>query len=468
MLRSIIVLIIGLTVTGCVLFGAVHTETKPLTPADLSVTHLYKTPKKNQFPAYFKNFKDPQLNQLITVALAEAPDIQSAKARMERAQQVAQGAFSTLWPSVALSGHLEKAYFPIHGTIPPQIAALTNVSQVRIADIGAQFHYELDFWGKNRENIASKLNEAFAAKMDLAQTQLLLSSAVALAYFDVQNDIVQQGLAKEKANLLNELASIISDRAKQGIESNISLETALTNAKAAQLAVEEYQRAQMQARHQLALLMGKNPFTTQINTSKFSYNKNQIALPAIIPANILARRPDIAAACAMAEAAAHQVNVAKAAFFPNINLKGLVSLESLYFSKAFNIWFQNDNVGAAVELPIFDAGARRANLQVHYAQYDIAVNQYNQTLLNSLKEVSDQLSILETLNRQIAAQSKALKSAESNYNLYKSQYAHGIIEYTQLILIKQIVLYQRAILVNLQTGQIQAYIALLVALGGAF
>lgn len=457
--------LITLTSTGCSLFGEIHTNTQPINPVDLAVKHIYKNPKKLNSAHYFKRFNDPQLDQLISVALADAPDMRSAKARVGRAQQLAKVAYSSLWPFIDLSGYLEKAYFPIHGKIPPPINSV-KIDQANIADIGLKFNYELDFWGKNRETLASRTSEAFAAQMDLAETHLVLSTAVATTYFEIQNNGIQRRLAKENARLLKQLADIIIDRERHGIESNIPVKTAMADAQAATLSVEDYKRAEMQSRHQLAVLMGKNPLNTQIDTSAFVYNKKQLQLPAIIPANVLAQRPDIASARALTEAAVHQVNVAKTAFFPNINLKGLLSLQSLYFNKAFNIWLQNDNAAAAFDLPIFDAGARKANLGVNYAQYELAVNQYNQTILNSLQQVGDQLTAMKTLNTQITAQNQALNNTESNYRLFQARYTQGIIDYTQLIEIKQLLIQQKAILYNLQTRKKQAFVALLAALGG--
>ncbi|KTD63043.1 outer membrane efflux protein [Legionella santicrucis] len=462
----IISLLSALTVTGCSLFGEIQAKTKPIKTDNLSVEHIYKIPKNKSIP-YLKHFNDPQLNQLISVALVDAPNIHSAKARVERAQQLAKMAYSTLWPTMNLDGSLEKAYFPIHGTIPPDLRPLlTRINQANIADIGFNFNYELDFWGKNRENLASKISESFAAQMDLAETRLVVSAAVATTYFELQNNITQQRLAKENVRLLKQLADIILDREKQGITSNIPVKTALANYQTAILSVENFKRAEMQSRHQLAVLMGKNPFSTQVDVTTFVYDQKQLTLPKIIPANILAQRPDIASARAITESAAHQINVAKTAFFPNINLKGLLSVQSVYFSKAFNIWFENDNASAAVDLPIFDAGARRANLGVSYTQYELAVNQYNQTILNSLQQVSDQLSTLKTLKTQIAAQNQAFNTTESNYKLFQARYTQGIIDYPQLIELKQLLIQQKATLQQLQTRQKQAFIALLTALGG--
>lgn len=222
----------------------------------------------------------------------------------------------------------------------------------------------------------------------------------------------------------------------------------------------------MQSRHQLAVLLGKNPFNTQIEPEKFTYYKKQLTLPEVISVNVLAQRPDIAASRALAEAAAHQINVARAAFFPDINLSGILSLQSFYFTRFFNVSLQTEGIKAALSLPIFDAGARRANLGVKHAQFELAVNQYNQTLLNALQEVTDHMTALQTLNKQIIDQTTALKTTQANYKLFGSSYKAGIIDYVQLIEIKQLLVQQKATLYGLQTRRKQAFVALLAALGG--
>lgn len=451
--------------TGCKLYHVVQSDTPQLNAADLAVTHVYKTPEKMNTGHHLKRFNDPQLQQLIRVALMDAPDMHAAKARIIRSQQIAKGAYSALWPTAALNGSLNQQHFSFQGTVPSPFNQLV-FNKLQLANLTLNFNYEIDFWGKNRENLASRLNEAFAAQMDFAQTRLILSSAVATAYFQLQNNIIQQHLAQENVRLLQELESIVLDRAKQGIESDIPVKTAISDTQAARLSIQDYKRAELQSRHQLAVLLGKNPLNTQIEATKFTYHKKQLLLPTIIPANLLAQRPDIAAARALAESAAHQINVAKAAFFPNINLSGLLSLQSFYFSKFFDVALQTEAVKGALDLPIFDAGARRANLGVKRAEFELSINQYNQTILNALREVSDQMSSLQTLNKQIGDQNKALNAIEANYQLFRSRYKQGIIDYVQLIEIKQLLLQQKAMLYNLQTRQKQAFVALLAALGG--
>lgn len=464
-MRALLILFCATALTGCKLYNVIQSNTPQINAADLTVTHVYYIPKENKVKRCFTRFDDPQLHQLISIALADEPDMRSARIRVMRAHQIAKGAYSALWPSADLKSYLNRQHFSIHGTVPPPFNELV-LSKLSIADLALNFNYELDFWGKNRETVASRLDETFAAQMDLAETQLILSSTVASAYFGLQNNIIQRQLAIENVRLLKELEDIIVDRAKQGVESDVPLKTAISNTQTARLSVEDYIRAETQSRNQLAVLLGNTPFNTQIEATQFTYNKKQLSLPAIIPANVLAQRPDIASARALTEAAAHQINVARAAFFPNINLSGILSLQYFYFNKIFHVSVQDESIKAALELPIFDAGARRANLGVKHANFELAVNQYNQTILNALREVADQMAALKTLNKQVDDQSKALHTTETNYKLFRLQYTQGIIDYVQLIEIKQLLVQQKAMLYSLQTRQKQAFVALLAALGG--
>lgn len=451
-------------ITGCKLNNVIHSDTQKMDATSLAVAHIYKTPQKNS-KNRLTRFHDSQLVRLVSEALVDAPDIRSAKARVMRAQQVARGAYAALWPAATLNSAAQKQHFSFQGVVPAPLNELA-FSQARIANLGMNFNYELDFWGKNRETVASKLNEAFASQMDLAETQLILSSSVASTYFELQNDIIQQQLAKKSVYLLKELEDIVLDRAKNGIESDIPVKTAISNTQAARLSIEDYKRREMQSRHRLAVLLGKNPFNTQIHTAKFSYNSKQLAIPDVMSVNVLAQRPDIAASCSLAEAAAHQINVARAAFFPDINLSGILNMQSFYFSQLFHVSLQTEGVKAALSLPIFDAGTRKANLGIKYAEYELAVNQYNQTILNALQQVTDQMTALQTLSKQIQDQTKVITTTEGNYKLFHDSYVAGIIDYVQLIEIKQLLVQQKATLYSLQTRRKQAFVGLLAALGG--
>jgi NodT family efflux transporter outer membrane factor (OMF) lipoprotein len=448
--------------TGCVYYGDIHSKAKSLSVFDLHTQHVYSAPTKQISTNWWARLGDAQLDQLIAIALADSPDMQIAAARTRRAQSLTKSAVASLWPSLDFSGYVQRQRFSEFGLVPPPF----NGHTFNIGELGLNFNYDFDFWGQNRQILASKVSEQCAAQADLAESRLIISAAVANTYFQLLNSIAQAKIAKDNLRVSQKISDIVGYRASHGIESDVPVKTALANAQSARLSVEQFKQAEMLSRNQLAILLGKNPFTTDIITRHFVYHRQDVRLPASLTANLLAQRPDIYAAKLRVEAAAHQVNAAKAKFFPNINLTALFSYQSVGLGHLFDVVDQNNAMTGAVDLPIFDAGARRAGLGMKYAEYDLAVNSYNQTILTALREVADQLAILKSVNVQLDAQNAALQATMRNYQLYHSRYHHGIVDYVQVLEMKELLLQYQAIQLNLQTRHLQAVVAILKALGG--
>jgi len=372
-----------------------------------------------------------------------------------------RGASAALWPTIDFSGYLQRERFAEFGIVPPPF----NGKTFTIAEVGLNFNYEIDFWGKNRSQVAAAASEEMALRFEGAETRLLLSASVANTYIQLLNIIQQRALAKENWLYSKTLARIVQDRALQGIESDIPVKTALTNEQTVHLSLFQFEEAEKQTRNQLAILLGRNPFTTEIVTMPFKYHALHFTFPEVT-AVILGQRPDISAARWRVEAAANAIHVAKAGFFPNINLMALFSYQSTELGNLFKAFNQNKMIGGAFNLPLFDAGLLRANLGVKYAEYDEAVNHYNQIILNSLQDIADQEVRLRSLSKQVAAERIAVNATAHNYQLYRARYQHGIIDDVQLLEIKQLFIQQKATLVNLQAHYQQTTIALLKALGG--
>ena len=462
-IRILLLCLVTVTsLSGCLYYGDIHGNSKRLSEADLSQKHVYKIPPMVKTGNWWDSLHDPQLNQLITVALADSPDLKSAEARVRRAKHIAEESASSLWPSLDSNGYVEKEHFSYFGLIPPPFNGMT----FNIGDVALNFNYEFDFWGKNRQTLAAKVSEECATLGDLAEARLVISTAVATTYFQLLDEIEQTRIARAYWQKTNELYEIILDRAKNGIESDIPLKTAITSVQTARLTIDQYRQAEMISRHQLAALMGQNPFSTSIETKKFSFHHYRTKLPSYLAANLLAHRPDIYAAKSRAIAAAHQINVAKTLFFPDFNLSALFSYQSVGLGHLFDPVSQNKGGGLAFDLPLFDAGARRANLGVKYAEYDDAVNSYNQTILTALREVADEVSTLRSLNSQLTSQDSAVRAVKHNYKLFSSRYNHGIVDYVPVLEIRQALLQQEAVLVNLQTRHLQAIVVMQKALGG--
>lgn len=452
------------TLGGCAnYFGVKGGHTQALNPFLLSYHHVYKIPPKFPPLNWWDGFNDPQLSQLITIALIDSPDMRIAENRITKAQFLADSALSHLWPTIDFSGSVMRERFSKFGLIPPPF----NGRTFNIGQFAFNFNYEFDFWGKHRELLVARLSEECAREADRAQAGLVLAAAVTNTYFNLQSSIALRKNALALWHQRQALLKIVERRALNGIESDVPVQTAVTQAQTARLSIYQYEQAEMLARHQLAALLGKNALNTKIITTKFSYQPHRVFLPECLPANLLAHRPDISVARFRAEAAAHQINVAKALFFPNINLNILFSYQSVGLGHLFDRESQTNAIGGAIDLPIFDAGARRANLGVRYAEYDQAVNEYNRTILIALREVADQQSILSTLKSQLKAQEDVLRATKNNYKIASSRYNHGIVDYTQVLEFKGLVLQQQATLLDLELRQLKAVVGLIKALGGS-
>lgn len=464
-------ILIGLLIPGiasCVNYAGIHEHSIPDSPGSLAAVHRYPlpaTPPPRIGPCqWWDKFDDPQLNTLINSALADSPHIQIAQSRLERAQHIAEEAGAALWPSVDMEGYVRREHFSKFGLIPPPFGGTTQ----NLGQLALNFRYELDFWGKNRQAFAARISQARAEEANLAQAQLMLSTAVASSYFQLQDNLALMQLLQKIVRQRQALLRTVQARAERSITSVIPVSSAKIQVDIFAVIVARAQQDIMVNRHQLAVLIGKNPFTTQISVKSFHYNPKILALPEVLPAHLLARRPDITATLWRVEAAAHQVKVEKARFFPDINLMALLSFQSIGLNKLFNFQSRDYAVQAAFSLPIFDAGYLRADLKARYSEYDLAVGQYNQTILTAFQQVADQLAILHTVKIQLQEQNDAVDIAQRNYRRNYLLYKHGISDYTQVLTAEASWLYQRLFLLQLENLHIQTTIAMIKALGGDY
>lgn len=468
----LIILALCISLSGCARYTDIHGHSKALNEKVLSKSHVYsqshypvsaeKTIPAPDVSGFWFVFQNPQLNQLESVALADSPSIKIAANRVDIARHLAQIERATLWPSLDLTGYYQRVKFPVNGLVPPPF----NGSSFNIGNLALNFNYELDFWGKNRAAFQAKMGEALATQEDHAEAKLILAAHVAATYFELCNDIQQIHLAQANYQLQKQNLKIVTDRLQHGIRSDIPMKTVTADVESAEQTVSQFKEKSALAEQQLAVFLGDNPLNTHIATRAVNKQFVLAKLPASLPAHLLANRPDILAAKWRVEAAAKEAKVAKAGFFPDINLNVLAGYQSALLHLLFQSNNQNYTATSSVDLPIFDAGKLRANLKTRYAEYDEAVNQYNQTIIKALGEVANQLTILRAVKTELNAQNVSLKAIETSYQLYLAQYHHGIIDYQHLTQIKANLLMQKARVANLKMDQLQATSALLAALGG--
>jgi NodT family efflux transporter outer membrane factor (OMF) lipoprotein len=191
-------------------------------------------------------------------------------------------------------------------------------------------------------------------------------------------------------------------------------------------------------------------------------------LPSTLPADLLGRRADISAARWRVEAATQGMQAAKAQFYPNVNLSVFVGLSSIGLDRLVESGSRQYGAGPAIRLPIFDAGALRANLRGKAADVDAAVESYNGAVIEAVRETADQLNALQAIRRQQLEQAQAQQAAESAYDFATQRYGAGLSNHLTLLNAETATLAQRRQAVDLRARALSAQIGLIRALGGGF
>jgi NodT family efflux transporter outer membrane factor (OMF) lipoprotein len=187
-----------------------------------------------------------------------------------------------------------------------------------------------------------------------------------------------------------------------------------------------------------------------------------------VPADLLGRRPDVVAQRWRVEAARRDVDSAKAQFYPNVNLAALVGVQTVSYGKLFSPDSRIPQADAAVLLPIFDGGRLRGNLGARDADYDLAVEQYNQTVLDAVREVVDRLASLRSVETQTSDAAIGLSAAEEAYSVAVARYRAGLGNYLQVLAAETLVLEQKNLGADLRYRELDLSIDLIRALGGGF
>jgi NodT family efflux transporter outer membrane factor (OMF) lipoprotein len=222
------------------------------------------------------------------------------------------------------------------------------------------------------------------------------------------------------------------------------------------------------ARNTIAALMGAGPDRGLAIARPTATALTQVVLPSNVPAELIGRRPDIVAQRWRVEAASKDIASQKGAFYPNVNLLAFVGVQSLVGANLLSAASRTLGVAPAVTLPIFDAGRLRAELATRDADYDIAVEQYNQSLANAMREVVDQLVSFKSLDEQRKQQRIASVTTREAYDIALLRYREGIGNYLQVLSAEQPMLAQQALEADLGARSLELSINLVRALGGGF
>ena len=458
-------LVLGLT--AC----APNLGPKPqITPAESYATNNSFTGPLGDWPTdqWWKAYGDPQLDGLIDEALAGSPDLRSAQARVRLAQSQTELAGDTRLPSISGDASIQTSKQSLNEGYPADFIPLLPAGYHTQTRIAATLDYQLDFFGRNRAALAAATSAEEAARADAAEARLQLSTAVASNYAELLRLYADRDAAVDAVRVRGSSLDLVGQRLRNGLDTRGTFsqqEETVPQARGDVIAIDRQIAA---TQHQIAALLGQGPDRGAAITRPAQPKLGAFGLPAKLSVDLIGRRPDIVAARLRAESAAKQIKVARADFYPNIDLSATYGIQSLGINTLLQYNSVIGAIGPAIHLPIFSAGRLESAYRGARATYDQAVSSYDQTLTNALRDVADVISNQHALDTQIVEAQAAEVAAEDAYTIAKLRYSGGLSPYLNVLTAENGVLLARRNLADFQAQALSLNIALVRALGGGF
>lgn len=401
-------------------------------------------------PQWWRQFHSDTLDALVKKALDANTDLLAASARVDQAQAQLQQAGASLFPSLGLTGSASRS-------------GVIGEGGSNSYAINANASYEVDLWGKLRGSRDAAAAALQASAFSRDTVQLTVVASVVNSYLQVCYLTDNLALARDNLALAEKVLAVVQAKVKYGAVSPQDLaqqQTVVANQRARLPALRQQLLA---SRYALAVLVGEMPqqFTLQ------AQSLTELALPQVqagLPDQVLARRPDVAAALATLMAADARVAVARADYWPAITLTGSAG----YGSSALSELLSGDalySLGLSLGQTLFDGGARRARTEQARAAWREQVANYTGTLLTALQEVEQSLAAIKALAAQTGFRQQALDQASKAYRLAQVRYRQGETEITDVLSVQSQLNSARQNSLDLVLSQYQARVTLYRVLG---
>ncbi|MEQ2071394.1 efflux transporter outer membrane subunit [Burkholderia cenocepacia] len=415
---------------------------------------------------WWRAYGDTQLNRLIDTALAHNPSLSAAHDRVRVAQAMARAAHANELPKVDGSLRLLRQHWPDDAYYGP--GALGNSNTWNNTG-GMNLAWHIDLWGRDK-NIASSARDRFRAReADELAARLQLQTNIVYAYIDLALNIAL--LANEQANteLQQKTVELVRKRLKAGIATQLELSEAESPLPGYVKRITAWKAAVELNQHQLAALIGEGPGAgTTIQRPQIVFEK-PIGLPSTLPSELVGRRPDVIAARWEVESRARGVDVARAAFYPNIDL--LASIGSFGAAAGFIDFLRAANggwsAGPALTLPIFEGGRLRARLAAATAEYDEAVDRYNRAIIEAIKDIADNVVRVRSLATQMDADRRSISVAARSLDLARISQRRGLVNYKNVLVAQANLLQAQNSAIRTEVDLLKAHAALMASLGGS-
>jgi NodT family efflux transporter outer membrane factor (OMF) lipoprotein len=418
--------------------------------------------------SWWSIFHDVDLDPLVERALANNQNLRVAAARLAQARDQITVAASALYPNVALSASAARTKTSANRPL----AAYSSPNQSTVQNdflLGPFVSYEPDLFGRVRREVEGARASAEQAAADFENTRLMLIAQLASDYFTLRELDAEMDVVRHSLELQKDALAFVASRHDLGFATGLDLaqQQALLQSSEAQLELLEVQRAQNE--HAIATLVGTP--APDLHLAPASLPPPPPPPTVGLPSDLLQRRPDVASAERAMAAANARIGVARAAYFPTLDLMPFVpgiGWETNTLSKLFDAPSRLWSFGLSASQTLFDAGKTRANVRIADADYDAAVAGYRQTVLGAIEEVENGITGLTSLGQAAVQADASVESAQRAYDIANARYKGGLDTYLDLITAQQSLLGDQRQAVQIHGQQFLTEVYLIKALGGGW
>jgi multidrug efflux system outer membrane protein len=454
--------LLTLALSGCRVGPNYHAPPAPVPPAFTGSTTA-ATPAQQTAISYsdwWKVFHDPLLDKFETEADAANTDIRMAIANVDQAAAMTKYAHSYELPTIGADPNVSRNREPQDRANPGPARTYNHF------ELPLVMSYEIDAWGQVKRTVEAALANQQASQDDLRFVRLTTEATVAIDYYSLREADEELSVIDSMLVDMQQAVGLTESLFQHGLNSDLDVAQAKTllEQTEAQKQTLIVQRAQFE--HALAVLLGRPAESLTIPTQPDNLPPPEI--PVGLPSDLLTRRPDVAAADRQVAAATAQIGVAKAAYFPQLSLTGLVGYESTNTASLVNWQNTIASLGAGVTAPIFTGGRLRAGVDQAQATYRSSLAQYEKTVLLSYQQVEDQLTALRYLGTQAHLQQLAVADAQRTEQIALQRFKGGVDSYLTVVTAQQSVLMNEQTAAQIAGQREIDSVVLIKALGGGW
>jgi NodT family efflux transporter outer membrane factor (OMF) lipoprotein len=454
-----------LQLNGCTVGPNYHTPVAETPPAYKEVGDWKPAQPNDQNLGgdWWKIFQDPQLDALELQVNVSNQNLKAAEAQYQQARAILRYSRADYYPTVTYGPSATRER--ISSRRPPATSIFDGITYNDFV-LPFSVSYQADVWGRIRKNVESYREQAQASAADLATVNLSMHADLAVDYFLARSLDAEEQLLNSTVAQYEQALELIQSRFAGGIASEVEVQQADTQLETTRAEAIDVGVARAQYEHAVAILIGKPP--AEFSLPPLPLVAPPPPIPVSVPSELLERRPDIAAAERRVASANAQIGVAKAAYYPQINLGASGGFESGSITTLLQgpsgLW----SIGASAAETIFDAGRRRAASDQAIAAYDQTVANYRETVLTSFEQVEDNIAALRILEHEAQVQDKAVVAAQKYLELANTRYTGGVTSYLEVTTAETAALTDEVTAVNILGRRMVDAVSLVQALGGGW